>query len=518
MKIPPRETQIQALRQRNECDVLIVGGGINGAGLLRELALNQVDAVLIDQSDFAAGATSASSRMIHGGLRYLENGEFRLVREALIERNRLLRNAPHAVKPLPTTIPIYSTWAGFLGAAKKFFGMKAKPSQRGSWLIRIGLCMYDFYVRKDRTLPKHYFSTRRAALEKHPMLDSKIKCTATYFDAWIPLPERLCIEVIDDAFQLSSSVLAIPYVKLDGVAPGGGLVVLRDQVDGSAYSIAPKLVVNATGGWIDATNAALAIRRKMIGGTKGSHLVLVHDELRRTVGDHQIFFENADGRICLCFALHDCVLAGTTDIRVASPDEAKCDEAEIEYILQSIRNVFPSIKVGCEHIRSYFCGVRPLPVSDTGTTGQISRDHSLTCVAPSESGLAFPVYSMVGGKWTTFRAFGEQTADKLLAILKLPRISSSQDRSIGDPNANDTCTTQDGIASMVREQCVTHLDDFVLRRSRIGLYEPLDEARIRSIAEAVGGVLGWSPARLAEEIARTKEILRSQHGVDLLGK
>src|ERR1019366_2203765 len=133
-------------------DVLILGGGINGAGLLRELALNGIDALLVDQADFATGATSASSRMIHGGLRYLENGEFRLVREALHERNRLLKHAAHAVKPLPTTIPIFSRCSGFVSAAKKFFGTHEKPSKRGAALIKIGLTLYDIFTGRDRVL------------------------------------------------------------------------------------------------------------------------------------------------------------------------------------------------------------------------------------------------------------------------------------------------------------------------------------------------------------------------------
>ncbi|MDE3084761.1 MAG: FAD-dependent oxidoreductase, partial [Verrucomicrobiota bacterium] len=195
-------------------DVLILGGGINGAGLLRELALNGVDALLIDKADFAAGATSASSRMIHGGLRYLENGEFHLVREALRERNRLLKNAPHAVKPLPTTIPIFSRWSGFANAAKKFFAAHEKPSKRGAAPIKIGLTLYDLFSGRDRILPLHHFSSRAAALRKRPQLHPDIVCTATYYDAWVALPERLCLELIDDACALHPGAVAINYCSV----------------------------------------------------------------------------------------------------------------------------------------------------------------------------------------------------------------------------------------------------------------------------------------------------------------
>ena len=188
MRLPLRPAALDRLRVTRAVDVLIVGGGINGAGLLRELALNRVDVLLVEKSDFAAGATSASSRMIHGGLRYLENGEFRLVRESLRERNRLLKNAPHAVKPLPTTIPIFSRWSGFANATAKFFDRTSKPSRRGAALVKIGLSLYDLFTARDRVLPTHSFADRAAALRTRPLLHPGIVCTATYYDAWIPFP------------------------------------------------------------------------------------------------------------------------------------------------------------------------------------------------------------------------------------------------------------------------------------------------------------------------------------------
>jgi glycerol-3-phosphate dehydrogenase len=133
--------------------------------------------LLVDKADFAAGATSASSRMIHGGLRYLENGEFRLVRESLHERNRLLKNAPHAVKPLPTTIPIFSRWSGFANATAKFFDRTSKPSKRGAALVKIGLTLYDLFTARYRVLPTHSFAGRAAALRTRPLLHPGIVCT-----------------------------------------------------------------------------------------------------------------------------------------------------------------------------------------------------------------------------------------------------------------------------------------------------------------------------------------------------
>ncbi len=138
--------------------MLIIGGGINGAGLFRDLALQGVDVLLVDKSDFCAGASSASSHMIHGGLRYLENGEFRLVREALHERNLLLQNAAHYVRPLPTTIPIFKWLDGTLLAAQKFLRLADRPSNRGALLVKTGLVLYDLFTRRQRALPTHRFA------------------------------------------------------------------------------------------------------------------------------------------------------------------------------------------------------------------------------------------------------------------------------------------------------------------------------------------------------------------------
>src|SRR6188474_1892782 len=137
-----RSEILTALKNKPEIPVLIVGGGINGIGTFRDLALNGVDVLLVEKSDFCSGASSVSSHMAHGGIRYLENGEFRLVREAVQERNRLLQNAPHLVKPLPTTIPIFKRLSGLLNAPLKFFGVLDKPSERGSIIIKLGLIMY----------------------------------------------------------------------------------------------------------------------------------------------------------------------------------------------------------------------------------------------------------------------------------------------------------------------------------------------------------------------------------------
>lgn len=511
MRLPDRSPTLDFLATGPRVDVLVVGGGINGAGLLRELALNGVDALLVDKADFASGATSASSRMIHGGLRYLENGEFRLVRESLRERDRLLRLASHAVRPLPTTIPIFSRWSGFGNATRRFLGWRTPPAARGALLIKFGLSLYDFLTARRRALPPHYFTSRTAALRLRPLLHPGIVCTATYHDAQIALPERLCLELIADATAAHPGARALNYCALH--RRDGSAVVLRDAATGREYTVRPRVIVNATGGWIDLANTALGAPTRWIGGTKGSHLVLAHPELLAACHGEQLFYENPDGRVCIFFAVNGRVLVGSTDIRIDNPDAAVCEESEIDYMLESVRTVFPALRLGREHIVSHFCGVRPLPASADGFTGRISRDHSCRTLPPGEN-RPWPVHAMIGGKWTTFRAFAEQVADRIFADLGRTRTAGSADRPIGgEPTPDDRADS--ALQAILRDEAVVHLDDLLLRRTPLGLYEIWTEARFAAIARLAGAALGWDATRQAEEEARARSILIRKHGVRL---
>src|SRR5512141_2797419 len=173
-----RQETLSALKKDPEVSVLIVGGGINGIGTFRDLALNGVDVLLVERGDFCSGASAASSHMAHGGIRYLENGEFRLVREAVQERNRMIQNAPHLVKPLPTTIPIFKTFSGLLNAPLKFLKLLDKPSERGALAIKIGLMLYDADTGQHRVVPRHQFHGKSASLKRWDKLNDEIEYTA----------------------------------------------------------------------------------------------------------------------------------------------------------------------------------------------------------------------------------------------------------------------------------------------------------------------------------------------------
>ena len=548
-----REEILQDLKANPEVSVLILGGGVNGVGLLRELALQGVDCLLVDKSDFVAGASSKSSRMIHGGLRYLEHREFRLVRESLFERNRLIDNAPHYVTPLRTTIPLFSWLGGLLRSTLIFWGVSVRPGSRGLLLVKMGLWFYDFVTRRDRRTPKHYFTPRDESLRTIPGLNPSIVATATYWDSEISQPERLCIELIQDARAANPRCRALNYVRLRGCR--GAEVFLTDEVTGQSVTVRPRIVVNATGAWVDLANRMLGLETHFMGGTKGSHLVIRHPGLHKALGDRMVYYQHADGRVCIVFPLKDKVVMGSTDIRTDDPDSAACDDAEIDYMMTTLGGVFPGIEISRQDIVFTFCGVRPLPASESEVLANVSRGHSVEVIEPA-GGREFPVYCLIGGKWTTFRALAEQAADRVLARLGVERRCATQGVAIGggrdfpvDPErrrewirrvAEKSGLKQDRVAVLVDRygmaaeayamspqaggetplralpaytageirrivagEFVEHLADLVCRRSTIALLGDARPDVLGELAEIAGGVLGWNPARQEREVAET---------------
>jgi glycerol-3-phosphate dehydrogenase len=449
-----REEMLADLKISPKVEAIVIGGGINGISTFRELALQGVRVLLVDRGDFCGACSSAPSRMIHGGLRYLENGELALVRESLSERDALLRNAPHFVRPLPTTVPIHHVFSGLLNSAFNVLRLRSEPAERGALAVKIGLTLYDLLVGKHRILPRHTFRGRAKTAALWPDLPEEVRYTATYHDAWISHPERLGIELLQDGLAATPEAAALNHVAVVGREGTG--VRLRDALTGDEFAVETDLIINATGAWLDETNAAMSSSDRkpapMVGGTKGSHLILDHPELVRALNGHMIYFENVDGRVCIVFPYLGRVLLGSTDIRVESPGDVRCEDHEVDYILKSLSYVFPGIAVKPEHIVYRYSGVRPLPRSDASFTGSISRDHLI-----EELPGAPPVLCLVGGKWTTFRAFGEQTADKALALLgKTRRVDTAERRIGGGANFPDTEAGVWALAdSLVREFGVT---------------------------------------------------------------
>jgi glycerol-3-phosphate dehydrogenase len=570
--VAPRvRDDVAALRATPSADVLILGGGINGLATFRYLALQGVDVALVERGDYGSGASAASSHMIHGGIRYLENGEFRLVRESVQERNALLRIAPHYVKPLRTTIPIFSTFSGLMSAPLRFLLHRSgKPQERGALLIKVGLILYDSFSRatsagRDR-LPFHAFHGRRRSLRELPELNPELKYTATYFDASVHDPERLALDVLLDGRRAGPHARSANYTEAVGATKDG--VLLRDLVSGTEFPFQAKVVVNATGPWTDLTNSALGLPSRYMGGTKGSHIVLDAPELLAACDGRELFFENEDGRIVLIYPLKGRVLVGTTDLEADPAEPVVCTEAEVDYFFDLVRRVFPAIELNREQIVFRFAGIRPLPRHGDLSPGFVSRDYRIEeGKLPRQPRTA--LLSLIGGKWTTFRALGDQLGARVLKRLGRRETVSTVGRPIGggvdwprtpagvrawtaahtagvgEPRAAELLArygtratevlaavaergtdrplvaapayTVGEIEFLVRNELVVHLSDIVLRRTSLAFTGAVTGALLDELADIAGSVLGWDSERRRSEITDTVELLRFRHGLELAG-
>lgn len=555
-----RDENLRKIRLDGAFDVIVLGGGINGIGVFRELALQGLRVLLVERNDFCSGCSAAPSRMIHGGLRYLENGEFDLVRESLAERDALLANAPHMVKPLPTTIPIRSTFSGLLNGAANFLGLSETPSNRGALAVKAGLALYDWTTRHRRVLPRHVFRGARRTFAQWPGLDPKLRYSATYYDAWISHPERLGVELLLDTARLAPQCVALNYAQLSREAAG---LIVTDGVADIELNVTAKALVNATGAWVDQSVAQLGIGvpadGRLVEGTKGSHLILDCQPLYRALNGHMIFYENQDGRVCIVFPYLGKVLAGSTDIRVSQVDRVRCEPEELDYILGSLRLVFPDIDVNASQVVYSYSGIRPLPKSDHAFTGRISRGHFVHRLDGD-----VPQFCMIGGKWTTFRAFAEQTADAVLAELGKPRLTSTValpigggdgfigdgadtaealvqgfgiDRSRADHlvaayganavavmefchgRADDvrlddrTEITGAEIVHLISREFVVGLSDLLQRRTSLAIRGQLSRELIERVAAILGHEQRWNAKRRREEVQSFIGDLETYHGV-----
>ncbi|NEI68738.1 FAD-dependent oxidoreductase [Rhizobium lusitanum] len=551
--------------QDGDVDVVILGAGVNGAGLFRDLSVQGVNCLIVDKSDFGSGTSAAPSRLIHGGLKYLETGEFRLVAQSALERNLLLRNAPHCVEALPTFVPIFSWMRGIPATLRTLLGSTTAPRSRGAVLIKIGLALYDFFGSRNRVMPRHRFLLKGRALKEMPHVTPQIVAGGIYYDAKISRPERLVYELVNDGLAANKDALAANVTTLVSAADG---VLTFQRADGYAFSVKPKLVVNAAGPWIDHVNAALGAPAHLIGGTKGSHILLDHPELVRSLNGHMIYFEADDGRICLVYGYLGQALVGSTDIPCDDPDNVRCEEPEIDYFLDSVRSLLPGLRFDRDQVTYSYSGIRPLPASDASSPGLISRDHSAPVFEP-QAGRPFPIVSLVGGKWTTFRGFAEEVADTVLTRLQRARKTSTERLAIGggrdfpvdskertswirsvaaktgvEPSRADELLSRYGTTAaailahrssysdsqrisgaqrysaleidwIARQELVVHLSDIVFRRTTMAIEGLLTIQGLREIGAIAAAALQWDGQRLAKEIDDVVVSLSKFHGQTL---
>ena len=530
-------------QKKSHYSVLIIGAGINGCGTFRDLCLQGVDCILVDRVDVCSGASAAPSRLIHGGIKYLETSEFRLVRESAMERNRLLNNAPHYVKALEVVFPAKSWFAGLQDAVLGYLGFKARIKERGALLIEIGLRIYDFYNRKVKALPDHRFFGKAALRENFPAITKEAVAAGLYYEGRVTHAERLGLELVLDGLAAQPQSALRTYTEIEG-KPQNGRFTLKDLVTGEMQDVTADVVINASGAWIDKVNDNLGITSGYMGGSRGAHLIVKHDGLLRATQGRMMYFGCKDGRFNLLYPFFGNVLVGSTDLAQQDPDLAHCSAEETDYLLSVVSEIFPDIKLTRDDVILTYSGVRPLPRANGKDIGDVSRDHSIGRDVLPQTGI--PVLSLIGGKWTTFRAFSEQSCDGVLSLLGKSRSVSTVDLPIGggrDYPRDETsrnamigkigkrgaelldrygtkalavqdfaANTQDRpllslpgyssgeIAYICAHENVRHLADLLLRRTAITMEGMLTPNAIQETAEIAANILGWNKAQTKAEI------------------
>ncbi len=379
-------------------DLVVVGAGINGAAVAREAAAAGLAVLLVDRADLGGGTTSASTRLIHGGLRYLEHGELGLVRESLKERTALLELAPHLVEPLGLYLPVY------IGG------------RRPRWQIDIGLKLYD-WLAAGNALPGHRMLSREEMLTQLPGLAAEgLLGGAFYYDAQVSFPERLVVENVVDAVGHGAKLMT--YTRITAVTTAAGAVTGVEWRDarGRPGGAAAPLVVNATGPWVDELLGAVAdtaggarsaaLHGRLIGGTKGSHLIV---EPFPGAPSAALYTEaGSDGRPFFVIPWNGLYLIGTTDVRfTGDPGTVEIGDDELAYLVEETERLFPRSGGIGRHVLYTQSGVRPLPYEPDKVEGAVTRRHLVH--AHRVEGL----YSVVGGKLTTHRALARDVLKRL---------------------------------------------------------------------------------------------------------
>ncbi len=512
-----------------EYDLVIIGGGINGAGIARDAALRGLRVILLEKGDFGSGTSSFSSRLIHGGLRYLEHAEINLVYESLHERGCLRKIASHLVKRIRINIPVYDR------------------SRRGPLLIRLGMLAYDLLsIRK--ALPRHRMLSREELLREAPGLNEEgLRAGAQYYDAQVTFAERLVLENIIAAEEAGAVVKNYCAVDVIGAHDGTAInVAYVDEESGQKSRAKGRLVINASGPWVDRVlQTSGAKTRRLMGGTKGSHIV---------VGDfngapNDAFYVEAavDGRPFFIIPWNGQYLIGTTDIRFGrNPDNARASNKEIQYLLDETNRVFPDAGLTTEAIHYAYAGVRPLPRRRKGPESAITRRHIIKRHRQALRG----VISIIGGKLTTYRNLAEQTVDRINRNLDagLPSCSTGStplpgaidiekareqledfvglcevgrqrmlsiyggraalilDLAASDPALSEAIDSARSVLAAeivfcIRNEYARNLTDLMHRRLMLGLSADQGEAVVENVAAIAASEIGWHEEELQNQLS-----------------
>jgi len=377
-------------------DLLIIGGGITGAGAARDAARRGLKVALVDQDDLASGTSSRSSKLVHGGLRYLEQGEFSLVFEAVAERRILQEIAPHLVNPLPFLFPVFDT------------------SRRGVFTINVGMWLYDG-LSLFRSPKIHKKLSVKEVRKLEPELRSKgLKGAPVYYDCATD-DARLTLETALDAAACGAKVATHTRVTGFVRGPGGRVqgVTVEDQLSGKTQEVAAAAVINATGPWSDRTRGLDGVfSSDRLRPTKGIHIVIDAERLR--VNHAVVGFHPEDGRVFFVIPWGEQTYIGTTDTDFeGDPADVTADAADVDYLLRATGFYFPGVGICPDDVISTWAGVRPLiSEEDASSESSVSREHLIRL---DEDGLI----TIAGGKLTTYRRMGAEVVDKVVDLLRM---------------------------------------------------------------------------------------------------
>jgi glycerol-3-phosphate dehydrogenase len=513
-------------------DVVIIGGGMAGAGVARDLALRGASVALVEKLDFASGTTSRSSKLIHGGLRYLELLDFGLVRESLRERERLGRLAPHLVRPLPFLVPIY------------------RESSRGLVKVRIGLALYDWLTPGRARERYRVLSTVDALSLEAGIRSEGLRGAGYYFDDLLVYPERLCLENVLSACRHGARAFnyaEVEDVLRDRVGAVAGVRV-RDLLSERTVTLSARVVVNAAGPWVDRLRARAGVTdrgARVVRTTKGIHCLLPR------VTERAIYHSTGDDRMIFVIPWREFSLVGTTDSDFeGDPDRLHATADEVRYLLDEVRRAVPDARVSPEHVAYTYAGVRPLSVEEGKRASDVSRAHKVI----AEEGGTF--LSVTGTKLTCFRSLAEEVGDHVMrtlgrrapsrtAVLTLDGLdeeaSTVEARAWLDVTPDmaasglerDTletlvtlygrrydrvvelagkvaggserlCPENPDVAAQlhhaVQEEMTVTLEDFMIRRTGIGTSHCQGLDCAEAIAERMAELAGWTTARLDAEL------------------
>ncbi|HVE34636.1 MAG TPA: glycerol-3-phosphate dehydrogenase/oxidase [Gemmatimonadaceae bacterium] len=404
-RVPTRPERLEALGSR-QFDLLVIGGGITGCGIAYEAVSRGLAVALVDKADFAWGTSSRSSRLVHGGVRYLEHGHIHLVFESSAERHALLRVAPHLVRPLEFTWPVY------------------EGARISRWKLGAGLFAYDA-LALFRNVARHRRLSHDAVLEREPALQpAGLKGGASYFDAATDDARLTLANALGAAEAGAVIVNHVGVTRLivdDGHARGA---VVEDQLGGSQIEVHARMIVNATGPWSDELRSLDGNGSPAVHGSKGAHVAVPRARLgnRRAV----TMISPEDGRVLFALPAGAFAIVGTTETETRSrPDEVRASHDDIRYLLAAANWFFPTSQLHEADVVSAWAGIRPLVAHDAVMPGALSREHA---IQSSKHG----VVSITGGKLTTYRVMARDVIESMFGKIRAAPATKARPLPGGD--------------------------------------------------------------------------------------